>query len=70
MQWNDNMDEAPRDGTALLGYCPTADCKTTGFIFVVCYDPDLEEWVVDFPESQSWDEVTPVAWMPLPEPPK
>ena len=64
MQWNDNMDEAPRDGDFLvLNY--DGKIHHCGGI----YENVLTKNVFYYSES-SGSYLSPTAWMPLPEPPK
>lgn len=67
MQWNDNMDEAPRDGTEVLLYYRNflgiRDLVVSGHWCGHGYDID-DTW------EHRLGYGNPNAWMPLPEPPK
>lgn len=60
-EWNSNMDEAPRDGTKLLGFLQTGEITT------IWYNWQADDW-----ETEHWlldDGYLPTHWMTLPPPP-
>lgn len=63
MQWNDNMDEAPRDGREVK--LLTHEGEYVGYFKQWWYPYEIEGFTVTGIVS-----VNPTHWMPLPEPPK
>jgi hypothetical protein len=57
MDWQ-NISTAPKDGTPILCYEPN-----TGYIRVL-------RWDGNWSDGDTWDDLEPTHWMPLPEKPK
>lgn len=69
MEWNDDMDAAPKDGTRILLASQYGDGP--GRVMLGYWEPnddpeDSDGW---FTDSEWWPEEDFTHWMPLPEPP-
>ena len=62
-QWR-TMDDAPRDGTLVIVWCPASeDAFDIAYAALDFYEPAIAEWRRSRPDQQ------PTHWMPLPPPP-
>lgn len=65
--WNNNMDEAPRDGRGILAW---RGDLALGFIVTAYYQPERDEWRTPVGENGFMRIPEPACWMPLPLPPQ
>lgn len=67
LEWNFNMDEAPKDGTDLLFY--DGEIRTMGHWGKVSHVPLYGWiWLIGGPEDRDLMDPPPIAWMHLPQP--
>lgn len=74
-EWNPNMDEAPRDGSVILGrfesvFVPGAFPHGSWGVSMIWWTGH-DDWGWDWAVSDDdLDGAEPIAWMPLPAPSK